>query len=275
MRRQLQALACLGSLAALSTPVTAAHAATQSAACQVTAAKPYVDAKGMIRGTGARSGCDDSSRLRVRILQSRPGPDRTLKSASRQVVNGEIVAGVRCTDTPRRYYVLALDYQGNVSRSPVTALSCAPTTPTPTPTTPAPTPSTPPGDGGTGSAVEEEVVRLTNQARTAGGCKPLAHDAKLHAAAKGHSADMAAKGYFSHTSQDGRSPGDRIKATGFSPIRAWAENIAMGQRTAASVVQGWLNSPGHKANIMNCDLTLIGVGHDPKGPHWTQVFARH
>lgn len=278
MRRQLQALACLGSLAALSTPVATAHAETaQQRACRLVASAPYVDAKGMIRGAGARSGCDESTRLRVRIKQALKGPDRTLKSGSRLVTNGRIVVGLACTDAARTYYVVALDYRGAVKRSKPVKLACSTPSPSPTPTatvtpTPSPTPTTP---GGGGSTVEDAVVQLTNQARTANGCKALVHDPQLRAAAEGHSADMAAKGYFSHTSQDGRSPGDRIKAAGFAPIRTWGENIAMGQRTAESVVQGWLNSPGHKANIMNCAFTHIGVGHDPKGPHWTQVFAAH
>ncbi|MFI6387691.1 CAP domain-containing protein [Nonomuraea sp. NPDC050540] len=269
----------------MSTPVTAAHAATPTTGaelCQIVAAKPYIDGKGMVRGAAARKGCDDPARLRVRIKQARPGPDRTVKSGSKVITNGSIVAGIRCTTTPRTFYVIALDSTGQTSRSKPVRLSCS-TTPTPTPTTPAPSPTptgtpaptpTPTNGGGVGSAVEEEVVKLTNAARAAGGCKPLTHDPKLNAAARGHSADMAAKGYFSHTSQDGRSPGDRIKAAGFGSMSAWGENIAMGQRTAASVVDGWMKSPGHKANIMNCNYTHIGAGQDPKGPHWTQVFAR-
>lgn len=272
MRRQLQALACLGSLAALSTPVASAQAAATQLGCRVTAAAPFVDAKGMIRGAASRSGCEEATRLRVRIKVAVRGPDRTLKSGSRIITNGRIVASIRCSDTPRRYYVVALDYRGTVKRSRLVKLSCA-TTPTPTPTTtatPTPTPT------GGASTVEDAVVQLTNQARAAGGCKTaLTHDPKLRAAAEGHSADMAAKGYFDHTSPDGRNPGDRIAAAGFAPVRTWGENIAMGQRTADSVVQGWLNSPGHRANIMNCAFTHIGVGHDPKGPHWTQVFAAH
>ncbi|MEU7896046.1 CAP domain-containing protein [Nonomuraea sp. NPDC049152] len=289
MRRQLQALACLGSLAALSTPVTAAHAETQPNSCRVVAAKPYLDTNGVVRGGAARTGCDDQARLRVRIVEVRPGPDRLVKSGSQLVTNGRVVAGVRCSDVPRRLYVTATDYRGNAHRSGVAALSCDSTptpTPTPTPTaTPTPSPtttstatptatptSTPTGGG---STVEDEVVKLTNAERASGGCKPLTHDPQLRAAAEGHSADMAAKGYFDHTSPDGRNPGDRIKASGFSPVSAWGENIAKGQRTAADVVRGWMNSPGHRANIMNCNYTHIGVGHDSKGPHWTQVFARH
>ncbi|MGW4468111.1 CAP domain-containing protein [Nonomuraea sp. NPDC004354] len=288
MRRQLQALACLGSLAALSTSVTAAYAETQPKnSCRVVAAKPYLDTTGTVRGGAARTGCDDQARLRVRVIEVRPGPDRLLKSGSQLVTNGSVVAGIRCSDVPRRLYVTATDYRGNSHRSGVASISCdtAPTpapsptgspttTPTASPTTTSTaTPTSTPTGGGT--TIEDEVVKLTNAERASGGCKPLTHDPQLRAAAEGHSADMAAKGYFSHTSPDGRGPGDRIKASGFSPVSAWGENIAMGQRTAADVVRGWMNSPGHRANIMNCNYTHIGVGHDAKGPHWTQVFARH
>ncbi|MFE3452334.1 CAP domain-containing protein [Nonomuraea sp. NPDC059194] len=281
MRRQLQALACLGSLAALSTPVTAAHAETQPDPCRVVAATPYLDANGVVRGGAARTGCDDRARLRVRIIQERSGPDRLIKSGSQLITNGSVVAGVRCSDVPRRLYVTATDYRGNYHRSAAAALSCNSTpTPTPTPTTTmtaTPTPTATPTSTPTGGAstIEDEVVKLTNAERASGGCKPLTHDPQLRAAAEGHSADMAAKGYFDHTSPNGRNPGDRIKASGFSPVTAWGENIAKGQRTAADVVRGWMNSPGHRQNIMNCNYTHIGVGHDAKGPVWTQVFARH
>ncbi|NUS01102.1 MAG: CAP domain-containing protein, partial [Nonomuraea sp.] len=112
--------------------------------------------------------------------------------------------------------------------------------------------------------------------RAKGGCRPLAHDPQLHAAAAGHSADMAAKGYMDHTSKDGRTFMDRIRAAGFTGGSAFAENIAYGQRTAADVVSAWMNSSGHRANIMNCAYTLIGVGaaKNARGTvYWTQDFA--
>lgn len=287
MRRQLLALSCLGSLAALSTPVAVAQAstATPAAECRVGAVKPYLDQKGMIRGTGIRSGCDDRALLRVRIKQAKRGPDRTLKSGSLRVTNGTITAGVRCTDVPRRYYVVAIDYRGHKQTSRAVTLSCeSPATPTPTPTTsPSTSPTTPPpssapttpppSGGGIGTAIEEEVVKLTNAARAQQGCGALVHDAKLHAAADAHSADMSAKNYFSHTSADGRSFGQRLKDSGFAFTMA-GENIAKGYTSAQAVVNGWLNSPGHRANIMNCKFTHIGVGHVAAGQYWTQDFAR-
>ncbi|WP_218034753.1 CAP domain-containing protein [Acrocarpospora corrugata] len=121
--------------------------------------------------------------------------------------------------------------------------------------------------------MENEAVRLTNAARRREGCRPLRTEERLRAAARGHSADMAARHYFSHDSLDGRSPWDRIRATGYAYPAA--ENIARGQNSPAEVVDAWLHSPGHRANIMNCDLKAIGVGVrlGPGGPWWTQNFG--
>ncbi|MEO3810021.1 CAP domain-containing protein [Sphaerisporangium sp. B11E5] len=163
-----------------------------------------------------------------------------------------------------------------------TAKPSASTTPKPKPKprrTPTATPtkkptSAPSGGSSTLVATENEVARLTNEARAGQGCGPLRIDEKLRAAARGHSDDMAAKGYFDHTSADGRSPWDRIKAAGYKSSM-YAENIARGQATPAAVVKAWLNSPGHRANIMNCKLKAIGVGVHlgPGGPWWTQDFG--
>ncbi|WP_162794942.1 CAP domain-containing protein [Nonomuraea lactucae] len=296
MRRRLQALACLGGLAVLVFPTTPAQAPTTQdsapiaevsaadslasvpdggasaplakaaaasrKACRIVAAKPVI-ARGSIRGAVTRVGCGDRTRLRVRINKVLPGPDRTVKSGSRVVTNGRIVASVRCVRTPARYYVVGIDLNGPTAKSRSVKLSCKVAPPTENTE-----------DSGA-SSVEEAVVQLTNAARARNGCKALVHDPKLHAAAERHSADMAARRYFDHESPDGRDPGDRVRAAGFAPIRTWGENIAMGQRTAADVVQGWLDSPGHRANIMNCAFTHIGVGHVASGPYWTQVFAAH
>jgi uncharacterized protein YkwD len=155
----------------------------------------------------------------------------------------------------------------------------APTRPVPTatrpaPTRPAPTSSTavpPPSSGG----VTAQVVALTNAERAKAGCGPLAVDATLTSVAQAHSQDMASNDYFSHDSQDGRTPFARMTAAGYRYSTA-AENIAAGQRTAQDVMTGWMNSPGHKANILNCALTQIGVGHATGGSYgvyWTQDFG--
>jgi uncharacterized protein YkwD len=130
--------------------------------------------------------------------------------------------------------------------------------------------------GSTGNLLTDQVVTLTNAERADAGCRPLKVSAKLTKAAQAHSADMAKQDYFSHTAKDGRSPFDRITGTGYA-YSAAAENIAAGQRTAADVVKGWMDSPGHRANIVNCTYTQIGVGYaagGTYGTYWTQNFGR-
>lgn len=124
-----------------------------------------------------------------------------------------------------------------------------------------------------GLPAESTAVRLTNQQRAQHGCGPLRDDARLRTAARRHSADMHAKHYFDHNSQDGTSPWDRIKAAGYSS--PGAENIARGYATAQAVVTGWMNSPGHRANILNCKLKAVGIGveYGSGGPWWTQDFG--
>ena len=121
-----------------------------------------------------------------------------------------------------------------------------------------------------------QVIKLTNAERTKSGCKGLKSNAQLKSAAQKHSADMAKQDYFSHTGKDGRSPFERMGDAGYA-FSAAAENIAAGQRTPADVVKGWMNSPGHKANIVNCTYTEIGVGYakgGSYGTYWTQDFGK-
>jgi uncharacterized protein YkwD len=120
-----------------------------------------------------------------------------------------------------------------------------------------------------------EVITLTNAQRAAAGLPPLAHDPILTAAAQAHSADMAARAFCSHTSPDGSEPWHRAAAAG-SIRRAIGENIACGQRSPAEVVDGWMNSPGHRANILRPTFTHMGVGFaggGGAGTYWTQLFG--
>jgi uncharacterized YkwD family protein len=121
------------------------------------------------------------------------------------------------------------------------------------------------------SAYEQKVVELTNQERAKNGLKPLALDTELSKVAREKSRDMQSKGYFSHTSPTYGSPFDMMKKFGIS-YRSAGENIAMGQRTPEEVVNAWMNSSGHRANIMNSSYTHIGVGHVATGNYWTQMF---
>jgi uncharacterized protein YkwD len=121
--------------------------------------------------------------------------------------------------------------------------------------------------------MELRVVELANQERAAAGCdRALVVDDRLAAAAQGHSTDMATRNYFSHTSPEGEDFVDRATEAGYpSPA---AENIARGQRTAEEVMESWMNSTGHRRNILNCEYVAIGVGLDTRGWYWTQVFGR-
>jgi uncharacterized protein YkwD len=154
----------------------------------------------------------------------------------------------------------------------------APTTsPTATPTpsadpTPAPPVSSPPA----GMSPEESAVfDLVNSERAKAGCASLSANPILNQVARAHSEDMAVNGYFSHTSPDGRSPFDRMRDAGYAG-RMMGENIAAGQPTAQAVMDAWMNSAGHRANILNCGFQDIGIGFSRGGSfgfYWTQDFG--
>ncbi|WP_163100872.1 CAP domain-containing protein [Peribacillus alkalitolerans] len=136
---------------------------------------------------------------------------------------------------------------------------------------PATTPSKPAASTGAVSAYEQKVVELTNVERTKAGLPALKLDTALSNVARKKSEDMKNKGYFSHTSPTYGSPFDMMKQFGISYTSA-GENIAQGQRSPQEVVQAWMNSEGHRANIMNRSFTHIGVGHVASGNYWTQMF---
>ncbi|MGA5582106.1 CAP domain-containing protein [Streptomyces thermodiastaticus] len=117
-----------------------------------------------------------------------------------------------------------------------------------------------------------QVVDLVNAERAKAGCSPVTLEARLTRAAQAHSEDMAAHQNMSHTGSDGSSPGDRITRAGYD-WRAYGENVAYGYATPEQVMDGWMNSPGHRANILDCDYQEIGVGHAQPGDYWTQDFA--
>ncbi|MGV9254472.1 sigma-70 family RNA polymerase sigma factor [Streptomyces sp. NPDC003697] len=157
------------------------------------------------------------------------------------------------------------------SRSPRPSRSASPSREPAPPKRPAPAaPSARPAPAGTVA----RVVALVNQERAAAGCGPLTQDSQLDAAAQGHSDDMAARDFFDHTNPDGADPGGRITAAGYR-WSTYGENIALGQQTPESVMDSWMHSPGHRANILNCAFKNIGVGvhKGSGGPWWTQDFG--
>ena len=122
--------------------------------------------------------------------------------------------------------------------------------------------------------VETEVLTLVNQERTKIGLRPLEMDWELQRVARTKSQDMAQKNYFSHQSPTYGSPFDMMKQFGIS-FRSAGENIASGQRTPQEVMQSWMNSPGHRANILKPEYTQLGVGYYRGGSYghmWTQMF---
>ncbi len=144
------------------------------------------------------------------------------------------------------------------------------------------TPTPAPGDNNTGTpspsdnidnlSYEQQVVVLVNEQRAANGLAPLTLNEKLSDVARAKSQDMHDNNYFSHTSPTYGSPFDMLKTFGIS-YRAAGENIAMGYATPQAVVNGWMNSAGHRANILNGSYTQIGVGYVADGHYWTQLFT--
>ena len=121
------------------------------------------------------------------------------------------------------------------------------------------------------SAYESEVIRLVNVQRTQHGLNPLSANWELSRVARYKSQDMVDHRYFSHTSPTYGTPFQMIRSFGLS-FRTAGENIAYGQRTPQAMVNAWMNSSGHRANILNAAYTQIGVGYVAAGHYWTQMF---
>jgi len=125
-----------------------------------------------------------------------------------------------------------------------------------------------------------QILALINNVRASRGLVPMRLNVSLNAAAQSHSAAQAATGTIFHIAPNGSNPGDRIAQTGYT-FSTWGENVAAGYRTAQTVMDAWMGSPGHCRNILNPGFTELGVGYvqregDPSRffDYWTQVFAR-
>lgn len=118
---------------------------------------------------------------------------------------------------------------------------------------------------------EKEIVRLVNEIRVKNGLNELKEDWELSRVARYKSQDMKDNKYFSHTSPVYGSPFEMMKNFGLT-YRTAAENIAKGQSTPQAVVNSWMNSSGHRANILNSSFKKIGVGYVKSGNYWTQMF---
>ncbi len=153
-------------------------------------------------------------------------------------------------------------------------------TPAPAPTpTPAPRPQVPTTNPNTATdaqtQMENQVVELVNVERTQRGLTPLTFNRELSAVARTKAEDMDRNNYFSHQSPTYGSPFEMLTSFGVT-YSAAAENIAKGQTTAQSVMDSWMNSAGHSANILSTQTTEIGVGYSNINgtPLWTQMFIR-
>ncbi|MFE1955082.1 CAP domain-containing protein [Streptomyces sp. NPDC059524] len=218
---------------------------------------PSVEAQGGTDGALVERSPSSASRDTERATPSKaaPSPSAPSKSAS---------------PTPSR----TPSKKAEPSRTP----SAAPSTKSASPSTSAPerrtaAPAVPAPSKTAVPSAAAEVVTLVNQERAKVGCSPVTADSGLAALASDFSADMAARDFFDHTDPDGATPWDRAEEAGITGLGG--ENIARGQANAQSVMDAWMNSAGHKANILNCDFKTIGVGvhFGAGGPWWTQDFG--
>jgi uncharacterized protein YkwD len=149
----------------------------------------------------------------------------------------------------------------------------APAKPTKAPKTPKAPKTTAPVTVSAETAAETAVLKLVNEERAKVGCSAVAANSALSDLAQVFSEDMATRDFFDHTDPDGLSPWDRAAAAGIASLGG--ENIARGQADAAAVMDAWMNSAGHRANILNCDFKTLGVGVHlgAGGPWWTQDFG--
>ncbi|MGJ7910163.1 CAP domain-containing protein [Neobacillus sp. LXY-1] len=145
--------------------------------------------------------------------------------------------------------------------------------PAPTQTTPAPQQSAQKNTATTAgiSQFAQQVINLTNEQRSKNGLPALKADTQLSSVAQKKAVDMQQNHYFSHTSPTYGSPFDMMRDFGVT-YKAAGENIAQGQRTPQEVVTAWMNSEGHRKNILSSNFTHIGVGYESAGNHWSQMF---
>lgn len=212
-------------------------------------------------------------------LAGTPAPQSPVNDAGATPTGADGIGILGDASTPSAWPTTATP--PSASANPTTAIppsaSAKPTT-TPSRTTSPTSPRTPSGaptaTSGGADSHEEQVVEIVNSERVANGCDTVTVNAKLADSARLHSQDQAAHDKMSHVGSDGSSFVDRARAAGYaSPI---GENVAMGYPTPGAVMDAWMNSQGHRANILNCGAQAIGVGIAANADgrlYWTQVFG--
>ncbi|MDF3298727.1 sigma-70 family RNA polymerase sigma factor [Streptomyces tropicalis] len=210
-------------------------------------------------GPGSPQETDTAARTPVAPLTGRATPDGS--------------ASASASPSPSASPSRSASKSPSPSRSPRATRTKASSAPKPKPRPTHRASSAPPAQPAPSGTVAQ-VIALVNKERASAGCSPVTEDRQLDAAAQGHSDDMAARGFFDHTNPDGAGPGERITAAGYR-WSTYGENIAQGQQTPESVMTSWMNSPGHRANILNCSFKNLGVGvhKGSGGPWWTQDFG--
>lgn len=214
-----------------------------------------------------------------------PPPSATVPATASPSATATIVPSATSTTTPEPTALPTLsatpepEPSATATEPPVTREPIATPIPTDRPgsTIPTRTPTPEQRTEANRYDLETAIIGLINQERAQAGCGAVRFDAGLQQAAALHSQDMAQNGYFSHTGQNGSQFWDRAIAAGYDGF-ATGENIAAGHATAAEVVAGWMDSPGHRDNILTCSHTEMGVGYyySDQGYHhyWTQIFGQ-
>jgi uncharacterized protein YkwD len=191
--------------------------------------------------------------------------------------------GVVLYDAPRNFEFASVTglTAAEVSDRIISADGGGGTTPDPSPN-PQPTPPDQNPAAYSSEEFEQRVIELVNQERANAGLQPVSFEPRLAQAAETHSQNMAFQDFFSHTGADGSEFSDRMEAAGFEPRGLRAENITVSHTTPEAAVEFWMNSPRHRANILNSEFTQLGVGHyfleNDTGNvnynhYWTQVFS--
>lgn len=174
----------------------------------------------------------------------------------------------KAPSAPERTKAPAAEPRRTTSPKPASSTPVAAKPSSAAPSSKAPAPASP-----SATSARTTVLDLVNQERAKVGCSPVTTSASLTALAQDFSEDMAARDFFGHTDPDGATPWDRAAEAGVQGLGG--ENIARGQADAQAVMDAWMNSDGHRANILNCDYKTLGVGVHlgSGGPWWTQDFG--
>ncbi|WP_328865274.1 CAP domain-containing protein [Streptomyces sp. NBC_00304] len=222
------------------------------------------------RGTGRADGPTKSSPS----ADGKPSssPSRTsgpAKEAGKKDKDADRNAGKTASTQPSRKAAASKAPAARATKS----ATASPTAAAPAPSTSAPAAPRPTAPPAAGTSAQAAVLSLVNQERAKVGCSPVTASSSLASLAQNFSDDMAARGFFDHTDPDGKTPWDRAAKAGVDGLGG--ENIARGQADAQAVMDAWMDSDGHRANILNCDYKTLGVGvhFGSGGPWWTQDFG--